>query len=127
MKKLSLLMLLSFAFAGNVYAQKFGTPGMWTSTTYDGEYWVQTAVNKNTSLSFVCNGGSSEMSIRVNGKIYEYDDDQFELFINGKKSEDLRSLKTAKKIEAVYGKGKRITFPTKNAQKVLDKCFKFSY
>ena len=124
MKNLSLVLLLGLAFAGNVYAQKFGTAGMWTSTTYNGEYWVQTAVNKNTSLSFVCNGGSSELSIQVNGKFYDYDNGQFELLIDGKRNGNLRALKTAKSIEAVYGKGKRIAFPTQNAQKVLAKCFK---
>ena len=37
MKNLSLFLLFGLAFAGNVYAQKFGAPGMWTSTIYNGE------------------------------------------------------------------------------------------
>ncbi len=112
--------------AAAVATPEFGTPGMWTGKFDKETYIVQTTVNENTLLTFVCEPDSGvDLVFFANGLDYS---DDFSLFIDGKSMENrFPTIKEAKTLQVVYGNGKKVNLPTKNAEAVLGRCIQTEF
>ncbi len=141
MKKSIPLFIALLLCSGSIWAESFGTFGMWTAKKYKKDYLlIQGSVDKKNALKIHCTKGVLyiDSTLTVNGKDYairwEGDDptNSFDLVIDRDLPGDFEdnlsnALKKAKTLEAIYGKkDKIIALPVKNIAKHVDECVKIS-